>query len=152
MPLKSRNNGASGVNKKPGEVIVTKIIGDLFSIRVNDQQINPLLIPEKIKGIQKNHDTSLPYDILDMKSKKLISELGQNVISLAAVNPLEEGGFGLDHPGADLKNKSKKKLKKSDNAEITLTLSEYDAMLRDLKAVMIRLAADRELVYTTSFA
>jgi hypothetical protein len=152
MSSKQENNRSPGEIKKSKAVIATRITGDLFSVRINNKSIDPLLIPEKIKDFRKSEINNAPYDILDMKSKKLITDLGREISSLSDINPLEEGGYGLDHPGVKAKKNLKKKLNNSENKGLAETLSDYEALLRDLKVVMLELGASRELVFTSSFA
>jgi hypothetical protein len=148
MAAKPKNmNTGSGAGKKSAGVIIGKINKDLSSRHRKGGGLNPLLMPEKIHGPNiKLH----PHDILDMKSKKIIDTIDQSLTSLAAVNPIEEGGFGYDHPAVNTKGNKKKTLTGFPQAEATENIDEYHAILLDLKTIMGKLGAAREQIFVST--
>lgn len=149
MASKLKNAG-TGALKKSENIIIERIKKDFSGDKAGKGNINPLLIPEKIRGPKGNAVKKIPYDILDMKSQKLIGDIEQTLSKLSSINPVEEGGFGFDHPGVKSKGSAKKKLKSFPQAEANENIDEYSAMLSDLKMVMNKLASSREKIFSSS--
>ena len=153
MAAKSKNNDKTGaINNRSNDIIVKKINEDLYSIRIRNESINPLLLPQKIRNQKNSPQAPLPYDILDMKSKKTIQHIGLNITELAMVNPMPEGGFGVDHPAVKTKLPRKKKAKQRTPDETAETVDNYKAMLMDLSVIMNKLAENREVIFTKTFS
>lgn len=150
MASKGKTNAGSGPLKRPDGVLISKIKKDLLHGSKAGSSLNPLLMPEKIKGPKGDAVISIPYDNLDMKSKKLINSIDESLTSLSAVNPLEEGGFGYDHPAVKGKKVSKKKDKSFSQAEAVENIDEYSAILLDLKSIMGKLSLSREHIFNGS--
>jgi|GEM_PF-2577173 len=149
MNQKTKNPVSETTGNKD-RAILKKIGADLFSVRINNQSINAGIA--ELNKSNTNDPSATTPDIIDMKSKNLINRIGTEITGLTAVNPLEEGGFGLDHPAVDNKDGLKKKLKKSDKPPFSEDPDQYTALLSDLQLVMRKLAPEREQVFTASFA
>jgi len=133
---------------KDSQIVITRIRDDLFSVRINNGGIHPLLLPGAIGSVKKKE---LSYDILDMKSKKLIKEIDETITGLSLVNPAEEGGPTADLQDMKEARTGKKKGVNDLTTEATRKLSDYEAMLADLKMIVLKLSKNRERIYKDSF-
>jgi hypothetical protein len=145
--MKRKNVPGKNDLNKDSQIVITRIRDDLFSVRVNNEGIHPLLLPGLIGTAKKKEIT---YDILDMKSKKLIKEIDETITGLSLVNPVEGGS---DAGQADLTGQQTRKKKEVTNlpAESTGKLSDYESMLADLKMIVVKLSKNRERIYKDSF-
>ncbi len=147
MAVKPNKNQDPGSSRKSQEVLIPGL-RKLSPGRKGKTGLDPMLIPEKIRLPETNPKTVTTYDILDMKSKKIIAHIGENISDLASINPLEEGGFGLDHPGVKTRMKGKKNAKSFLQTETNAAVKDYSAVLQDLMSVMEKLAENRKQVFS----
>lgn len=148
MASKLSNNEGKGGLKSAQDSIYPTITKSSMEERKKNEGLDPLLMPEKIKQLNTKYIHAEPIDLLDMKSKKTIDTIGRKTQNLASINPLEEGGFGMDHPAVKTKGSSKKNLKPFPEAEVIENIDAYEAVLLDLKSVMKKLAANRKEIFS----